>query len=320
MRGKKSIFAKTLGILLVLIALVMQTVSVYAEDEKCTLNIEYAPDGNKVNDVEFTIYKVGEFDINTKFSWYGDFTQFDGVIDLNSLEDEGWRDLGTTLKGYVDDKSIGSTASTKTVSGKATFNELDKGLYLVVGKKHNIGDKNYYIQPSMVYLPQLADDGTDNYECTIIPKYDCTDLEKVKIVKIWVGAQPEENASITVNLLRDGQLYEAVVLSDLNNWQHEITGLEKGHEWSVAEQMAIDSDWTVTVEQNMHIFEVRNRKTPETPDETPTPPVVPPTNPPRPTIPFTGLVWWPVPVLMGSGFMLIVLGLFLKRKEDEVQE
>ena len=70
MRGKKSIFAKTLGILLVLIALVMQTVSVYAEDEKCTLNIEYAPDGNKVNDVEFTIYKVGEFDNNTKFSWY----------------------------------------------------------------------------------------------------------------------------------------------------------------------------------------------------------------------------------------------------------
>ena len=320
MRGKKSIFAKTLGILLVLIALVMQTVSVYAEDEKCTLNIEYAPDGNKVNDVEFDIYKVGEFDLNTKFSWYGEFTQFDGQIDFNSLEDEGWRNLGLTLKGYVDDKKIDCTAKTLTTKGVASLGNLDKGLYLVVGKKHNIGDKTYYIQPSMVYLPQLADDGTDNYECTIISKYDSKDLEKVKIVKIWVGAQPEENASITVNLLRDGQLYEAVVLSDLNNWQHEITGLEKGHEWSVAEQMSIDSDWTVTVDQNMHIFEVRNRKTPETPDETPTPPVVPPTNPPRPTIPFTGLVWWPVPVLMGSGFMLIVLGLFLKRKEDEVQE
>ena len=319
MKGRKSIYAKTLGILLVLIALVMQTVSVYAEDKKCTLNIEYEPDGIQVDDVEFNIYKVGEFDSIEKFSWYGDFTQLDGVIDLNTLEDEDWRDVGLTLKGYVEDKGIDCTAKTLTTKGKASLGNLDRGLYLVVGKKHSIGDKNYYIQPSMVYLPKL-EDGIEYFDCTIIPKYDCTDLEKVKIVKIWVGVQPEENASITVNLLRDGQLYEAVVLSDLNNWQHEITGLEKGHEWSVAEQMAVDSDWTVTVDQNMHIFEVRNRKTPETPDETPTPPVVPPTNPPRPTIPFTGLVWWPVPVLMGSGFMLIVLGLFLKRKEDEVQE
>lgn len=320
MKGRKSIFAKTLGILLVLIALVMQSVSVYAEDKKCTLTIEYAPDGNQVNDVEFDIYKVGEFDGIDKFTWDGDFTQLNGQIDLNSLEDDGWRDLGLTLKGYVEDKGIDCTAKVLTTKGTASLGNLDRGLYLVVGKKHSIGDKNYYIQPSMVYLPKLDDDGKEVFDCTIVPKYSCQELEKVKIVKIWIGAQPEENASITVNLLRDGQLYEAVVLSDLNNWQHEITGLEKGHEWSVAEQMAIDSDWTVTVDQNMHIFEVRNRKTPETPDETPTPPVVPPTNPPRPTIPFTGLVWWPVPVLMGSGFMLIVLGLFLKRKEDEVQE
>ena len=122
MRGKKSIFAKSLGILLVLIALVMQSVSVYAEDKKCTLTIEYDPEDTQVNDVEFTVYKVGEFNVDTKFSWYGEFKQFEGQIDLNTLEDDGWRNLGTTLQGYVDDKSIESTAVTKTVSGKATFN------------------------------------------------------------------------------------------------------------------------------------------------------------------------------------------------------
>ena len=172
----------------------------------------------------------------------------------------------------------------------------------------------------MVYLPAL-EKGKEVYDCTIVPKYTCEELERVKIVKIWVGGQPEEGKSITVHLLCDGNLYETVVLSDVNDWQYEIKGLEKGHRWSVAEQMAIDSDWTVRVDQNMNIFEVRNTIVPETPDKTPTPPAIPPTtNPPRPTIPFTGLVWWPVPVLMGSGFMLIVLGLFLKRKEDGVQE
>ena len=72
-----------------------------------------------------------------------------------------------------------------------------------------------------------------------------------------------------------------------------------------------------------------NTPIPETPDEptTPTKPAKPsnpsnpsnpstPSNPSRPgqpTLPQTGLLWWPVPVLICAGLLLLLLGL-LRRK------
>lgn len=47
----------------------------------------------------------------------------------------------------------------------------------------------------------------------------------------------------------------------------------------------------------------------DTPEPTGTPPV-----PPENVLPYTGQLWWPVPVLAAAGLMLIVLGFWLRRR------
>ncbi len=341
MKGRRSQIVKTIGVAFVLLALVLNFFRVNANEAFDTnkaveLTIDYRPDGTASNDVEFSIYKVADVDANARFTWYGDFKKFDGNIELSGLNQEGWRNLGLTLKGYVDAEKISATKSNKTSEGTANFTDIEQGLYLVVGEKHNLNEKVYFIQPSMVCLPQYDENGAAQYEVMINPKYDCEDLEKLKIVKIWVNTQPRERGYVEVDVYCDGELYQTVTLNNDNNWQQELLNLEKGHEWTVAERIGTNGDWQVRVERNQHIFEVEN-KIPETPDETPTPTpeitptptptppptTTPPTTPPPttpPEIPHTGLVWWPVPVFIGVGFMLIVIGLFLKRYEDGAQE
>lgn len=340
MKGKRSLIVKTMGIALLLIALVMNAFSVKANEAFDTekpvmLTIDYRPDGTDSNDVEFSIYKVADVDANAKFTWYGDFKEYEKSIVLDDMDQEGWRSLGLTLKGYVDANTIAPTKTEKTSNGTATFSGIEQGLYLVVGAKNYANDKVYFIQPSMVCVPSYDEDGQPVYEMIINPKYTNDDLEKLKVVKIWVNTEPREDLDIVVNVFCDGEYYDKVVLNNAGNWQAELFNLEKGHEWTVAEELDLEEEWTVRVERNQHIFEVRN-SSPETPDKTPTPtpeitptptpsiPPVPPTTPPTtprtPEIPFTGLVWWPVPVLMGSGLFLIMLGLFLKRKENEASE
>ena len=334
MKGRRSQIVKTIGVAFMLLALVLNFFRVDANEAFDTnkaveLTIDYRPDDTASNDVEFSIYKVADVDANAKFTWYGDFKKFEGNIELSGLNQEGWRNLGLTLKGYVDAEQLSATKSNKTSEGTAKFTDIEQGLYLVVGEKHNLNGKAYYIQPAMVCLPQYDANGAAQYEVITNPKYDCDELEKIKIVKIWVNSKPREGASVVVDVYCDGKLYETVTLNNDNNWQEELLDLEKGHEWTVAERIGANSEWQVRVERNQHIFEVEN-KLPETPDKTPTPtPTIPtttppttppPTNPPKPEIPFTGLVWWPVPVFMGVGFMFIVLGLFLKRSDNGAQE
>ena len=52
-----------------------------------------------------------------------------------------------------------------------------------------------------------------------------------------------------------------------------------------------------------------------TPDsETPTP--INPSPDPKPGLPYTGQLWWPVPVLLVSGAVLILLGLLQRRRKS----
>ncbi|MBR2067622.1 MAG: hypothetical protein IJ875_05120 [Solobacterium sp.] len=342
MKGRKSLIAKTLGIVLVIFAFVLNAIHLNAYESFDTtlpvsLEIEYLPEGSTFDDIEFSLYKVADVDANLNFTWIGDFKKYEKVIALSTLDQEGWRNLGLTLKGYVNDDQLVATATKHTASGIVKFDQLQQGLYLVDGRMHYANDKVYYIQPSMVCLPSFDEEGKPLYDVKINPKYSTDEVEKVRLVKIWEYTDPNDEVEVTVHLHRDGELYDIITLNHDNNWQHEIINLEKGHEWTVAEQFDETAQWTIRVDRNMHIFEIRNSYIPETPEEptptpevptetpnptpTPTPsiPNTPPSNttPPRPTIPNTGLVWWPVPVLLGGGFLLIVIGLFLKRRENE---
>ena len=109
-----------------------------------------------------------------------------------------------------------------------------------------------------------------------------------------------------MQLLCDGKIYDEQALNTANNWSYTWEGLDAAHDWKLIEKTVPD-DYTVAVTQQGITFTVTN-----TNDNPPPPP------PDEPTLPQTGMLWWPVPVLGGIGVVTLFFGIFLLlRKKDE---
>ena len=313
MKGRgKGRLTIALAVTMIVTALMMPIVNAYSEkvdqSKPVTLTLEYLPDDTIVEGVQFDLYYVGSITDDVMFVLEDQFTRYRNQIDLEGNKDPDWNRLAETLKGFVERDGLSPMDTNYTnVDGKVFFpssgRRLYPGLYLVLGSKASANDKNYYLSPMLFSLPYSYDGDVWTYDviakCT---KYTSEETNQLKVIKTWVG-EGRRNAYIEVDVLCDGELYETVRLDSTNNWEAELRYLEPGHEWSVAENN-IPQGYTSAVERNMYIFQIENT-IPETPDDTP---------PPRREIPFTGTVWWPFPVLLLSGSILFVIGLYQRKR------
>lgn len=173
-----------------------------------------------------------------------------------------------------------------------------------------------------------------------------------KVLKIWEdeGSEDMRPASIEVRLLRDGEVYDTVNLTAEGNWRWTWDDLPADHDWQVEEVVLDDAlidaylpltDWegiTATV-TNFAMKELEEEDPPldegppienppdddviiDIPDD-PTPldaSVAPPTPAAVTTtnkrLPQTGLLWWPVPVLLSAGLLCVIIGV-VRRRGDE---
>ena len=321
MKGRKfSRYAIILGLVMMVFSLLVSQVAAIEKrdvNHEVTLTVYHAPESTPAKDVEFEAYKIADIDENTRFVLFGDFAQYKDVIELEGITNPDYEKLGETLKGFVARDGINPTSVALTdANGKAEFGGIDQGLYLVLGKKYTRDNKTYFFQPSLVCVPALDDKDAWVYNVEITPKYTTEDLDRLKVIKIWTGITPRKGLVIEVDVLCDGEVYETLKLSAENDWQAEVENLENGHEWSIAENTISTEEWRVTVSKNLYMYEIENKGVPFTPEE-PTPDAPTPEVPDveRPEIPFTGLIWWPVPLLMSLGFGLFVIGLILRRSD-----
>ena len=78
--------------------------------------------------------------------------------------------------------------------------------------------------------------------------------------------------------------------------------------------------YTVAITEEGVTFRVENTYRPEEPDNPDIPdeppPLGPGDQPNEPTLPQTGALWWPVPLLAAAGLLLLTVGLLLRRRED----
>ena len=210
-------------------------------------------------------------------------------------------------------------------NGRLTFSGLEPGLYLVTGEKHTTGGVTYTPEPFLVSLPGL--DGKDNwvYDVTADPKYgqekepggnpDGGTVRR-KVLKVWeddgTEARPE---SVTVQLLRNGEVYDTVTLSEENGWSHTWTGLDKDDTWQVVEADVPDG-YTVTVTREGITFVVTNTRSKDNPDEPEPGEEIPEEPAPQgPALPQTGTLWWLVPLLACGGMALFLMGWARRRSE-----
>lgn len=311
--------------------------------------------------VEFRLYRVAESDGSGGYTPVAPYDE--GDYARVNLPDQGstnaeWLAAAETLSGYVVRDGQTPNASGTVSGGSVRFTGLEAGLYLVLGDSRSSGGYTYTPTPFLVYVGTGAveanvksdtegpgtDPGDDGYDYSV--------------TKTWRGGSDYRTDSVTVELYRDGVLYQEVTLNDGNNWRYNWSANVR-HQWTVVE-VDVPDGFTVTVDRSGNTFTVTNTYesgegpgpddpnepgnpdnpgTPEepggpgepgTPDQPGTPgePDEPGSGDPgtpdqpgtdEPGLPQTGQLWWPVLILAVCGGGLIAAGL-LRRRESKHNE
>ena len=296
---------------------------------KPTLTLTYRDGKTALSGAKFSIYRVADADETGELTVRSEFDEFD--LDIRGKNDRRWREMAQTLESYVLRREFTPTDSGKTdTTGMLTFptqgKTLAAGLYLVIGERHTQGGNDYDAEPFFALLPtqdlennEWVYDVSANVKFGKTPVPDDGDTVTRKVLKVWDddGAEDSRPQEITVELLRNGKVYDTVKLSEKNNWRYTWLDLDADARWSVTEKTV--SGYTVSITRECITFVVTNTKKPDRTD-TPDTPVKPsnpskPSSPAKPTLPQTGAVWWHVEALALSGLVFLILGALDRKTE-----
>ena len=295
---------------------------------KPTLTLTYRDGKTALSGAKFSIYRVADADETGELTVRSEFDEFD--LDIRGKNDRRWREMAQTLESYMLRRELTPADSGKTdKTGMLAFptqgKTLAAGLYLVIGERHTQGGNDYDAEPFFVLLPtqdlennEWVYDVSANVKFGKTPVPDDGDTVTRKVLKVWDdGAEDSRPQEITVELLRNGKVYDTVKLSEKNNWRYTWLDLDADARWSVTEKTV--SGYTVSITREGITFVVTNTKKPDRTD-TPDTPVKPsnpskPSSPAKPTLPQTGAVWWHVEALALSGLVFLILGALDRKTE-----
>ncbi len=265
------------------------------DDKKCSLKVEYLKSEN-ISGVHFSLYRVADFD-GDKFIPVSEFSGYSLSWNPNSSDE--WKTLANTLKSYVQRDNIVSLKDANTINSECDFRELDKGLYYIIGDNITKGNTTYKSEPFFVVLP-YNNNGNLTYDLTVKPKGSSNTTTpdnpppnpsfiKRKVLKVWKNDSKQERPDyIEVQLLRDGDVYDTVQLTEDNNWRYTWDSLSEGYTWTIVEK-TVPQGYTVITRKEGVTFVITNTKTspdnppdnpPDTPDNPPDNPPDTPDNPP----------------------------------------
>jgi len=306
-----------LALLMAVMLLPAQAMALDAIDttQKTSLTVQVSPDGKPQKDVEFRLYRVAEVSPHCYFTLSGAFKEY--PVDLRDNDSDDWRALATTLSGYVRTDALSPDAAAKTnETGSVTFVDLPTGLYLLLADRWYDTSTHYYTPaPILISLPNLNTEEQWIYGVTIsaklTPGWDSPTptYTELSVLKLWNDNNSEKRPTeIQVELYNDSVLTDTVTLSKANNWQHTWTKLDSKANWFVREK-EVSEGYTVSIEQQGNRFVLTNTlpDMPDDPDD--------PGDPDDPKLPQTGVLWWPVPVLLAAGLFFILLGALRRRGE-----
>lgn len=272
-RTCKSIFAVFLMALLLcslsLTAFAAETTVDFNQTGSITLTLRSGSGSHQaIPGGRFTLYHVADAEsLNgaLTFSFTDGFANCGATLD--DLSDSG---LAEHLAAYAKTNGIAGTEKKADSTGKVVFDNLSVGLYLIVQSGSVSGW--YPISPFIVSIPMTNAEGTGwIYDVDASPKAEPrpespdVDDTKVTVKKIWSGAGNDHPDSVTVNLLRDGEVYDTVTLSSENNWKHTWNNLDDDYRWSVVEADVPDG-YTVSYSTSGTTIIIENFKEPDIPD------------------------------------------------------
>lgn len=325
MKTNKNILSVMLGALLALmLTSVLLPTSVWAAGSVDTgrdthLTISYVDDNTALAGANFALYRVAAVEQTGELTPVAPFEQYN--VDIRGKNDSAWKALASTLEGYVLRDDIapydrGSTDATGTLSFPSQAARMETGLYLVLGERHVQGSTMYDAEPFMIMLPTVDKQANEwVYSMTVLPKHESQPVPvepvSLKVLKVWddKGNEAIRPKEITVQLLKDGDVFDSVTLSAANNWRYTWDELDGKSTWTVTEKEL--EGYTVSVTREGITFVVTNTCV--------EPPVTPPIEPKPPMLPQTGQLWWPVFVLLAGGLLLLIFGVIRRQRSQHDQ-
>ena len=113
----------------------------------------------------------------------------------------------------------------------------------------------------MVYLPTPQPDGSFDYDVEAKPKcVDYVPKTEYRVTKLWqdAGGRDDRPEEITVDIYKNGELWETQLLGASNNWSY-VWYVSDGEQsnWAVAER-SVPEKYNVTVQKNGGTFSIIN--------------------------------------------------------------
>ncbi len=222
-----------------ILSLIMPTQKIHADSEDKSLTLVCVQDDVILEGMKWKLYKVGERrNTAQNFVQTGDFADYQ--INLRNLSVERVTEAAQTFQAYAIANKIAPMREGATDhNGEVTFSGLSAGLYLVTGKLLKID--SYYYVPTTALVEIKEND--QNLRYNAYPKFSYRVMNQAPrsytVRKVWQNDEDKINerpASIVVDLYKDEELYDSVVLDEASGWKYRWVDEDGVSAWIAMER------------------------------------------------------------------------------------
>lgn len=261
MHSKNNICSCIAAFLMMFMLVAVTIFPSFAADKNCTLTLICSSDSKPIENLEWSVYRIGSRNSSGGFTLEGKFKRY--PISLADMSVSSVQRDAYTLENYAILDGIPADAVGKTdKQGRTVLSNLQTGIYLITGKEYSTSKYRFIPSPSIVELKE------NNESKTVYPKFRIEEIPEKKKVsyslrKIWSnddgisGVRPKE---ISVELYADEKLNKTVKLNASNGWYYEWES-EDTISWRVKEKI-VSKGYTVNVAKNDTQFLIVNTYNP----------------------------------------------------------
>lgn len=302
---KKHILCRIcLAFLCVLLCCPLQAMAVNL-NEACSLTLHYKEQDRGLEGLEIHLYRVGEVFADGKYALVQPYEDY--PVDIQGeMPVEEWKNIAATLQAYISaDRLKPDFTKITDEEGTVEFAGLKTGLYLVSGVTCETETSTCLFDDFLMFLPRQNGEKLE-YHVEAQPKFSQyvtkEETTEYSVRKLWKdeGSKNKRPVSVSVDILKNGEVQKNVELSADNYWYYSWSA-PVGDRWSVVERQ-VPEGYTVTVSGDEMTFVITNTYKTEEPGD----PGKVPTGDTAPILLYILLTCL-------SGFCLVILGIAVLR-------
>lgn len=287
--------------ILMLLSLIMSSFIVPIKAKESSLIIQYAFDYQNIEGLHTETYFVAHYD-NGEFTLSEKFKDYPVYMNNISSQSE-WREIANTFASYIIADNIEADyIGTTNKDGQVIYEQVKPGLYLTLPVETQVNNHDVLFEMFLTVV-----DKTDT-SFHVKPKYSSHEIEydekDYKVIKQWKDKNNinKRAKNVEIDIYKDNQLYETVILNSDNNWTYEWSYKDDGSQWHLVERN-IGKDYKVSIYKDNYVFIVTNTFKDDTPNK-------------PSTGDSTNVVFY-MTLMSVSGLLCLVCALMLRKKDHD---